>query len=464
MKAAPPSASSSSAVSRVTFLDVLGNLLPLAVLAAGIASYVGLASLAPVKEPVATPVVVPIVETTPVSACRDGLILPVDGVVVPYRETPVANEVEGRVKFKSPKCEAGNFVEKGEVLFEIDSADYELEVQRLEGQRDQAASSLAELDVQSKSIEEQIDLVGQDLVLRQRDLERITSLLARGNTTEAMVDDARRTEIAARNSLSQLKNQGALLKAQRNRLEAALALTNTQLEKARLDLARTKIVAPASGVILEEMVEQDAFVPRGTQLTRIEDVSAVEVKCNLTAEDLGYVWSQAPAKPSTSLAGQPAEKIVPVNDAGEPVLHTPTRSEAAADYKLPPTPAEIVYELGGVKYAWQGVLSRYDGLGLDEKTRMAPCRVCVAKPRDTSVSGEPNKALGPNAPRALLRGMFVRVNLRVDPNLRLLDIDERAVRPGDVVWLVRDGKLVVEPVEIVKIVGERALIRAATDR
>ena len=51
--------------------------------------------------------------------------------------------------------------------------------------------------------------------------------------------------------------------------------------------------------------------------------------------------------------------------------------------------------------------------------------------------------LPPEAPRSLLRGMFVEVWLRVDVPRPLVSVPEEAVRPSGEMLLMRDGRLVI---------------------
>jgi hypothetical protein len=90
------------------------------------------------------------------------------------------------------------------------------------------------------------------------------------------------------------------------------------------------------------------------------------------------------------------------------------------------------------------VLSRQEGRGLDEKTRTLPCRVRVPEPdrvRALDRYGAPLATLPVDAPRALLRGMFVEVWLQVDVPRPLVSVPEEAVRPSGDVFVMRDGKL-----------------------
>jgi multidrug efflux pump subunit AcrA (membrane-fusion protein) len=47
------------------------------------------------------------------------------------------------------------------------------------------------------------------------------------------------------------------------------------------------------------------------------------------------------------------------------------------------------------------------------------------------------------APRSLLRGMFVQIRVHVDSVQDLVSIPEDAQRPTGEVWVVREGKLVI---------------------
>jgi hypothetical protein len=94
---------------------------------------------------------------------------------------------------------------------------------------------------------------------------------------------------------------------------------------------------------------------------------------------------------------------------------------------------------------WRGTLDRFDGIGLDERTRTVPCTVVVENPI----------AEGPQGRHALVRGTYVKCRIviaadqMVDQGKKFVRFPEVAVQPGGYVWLSRDGKLERKPVEIV---------------
>ena len=337
------------------------------------------------------------------------LRLSVDGTVVPFREARVAAEVAGQIVYKSELCEAGNFVKQGQVLMRIDRTDYELEVQRLTRLKQQEYQALAEIDQELTNTGRSLEVATQDLALQQAEVDRQSSLPS-GFASRGEIDRAKRSLLQATQALVTLENNAALLKKRRERLESSEQLAATQLKVAEVNLARTEIRAPIDGVIAAENADLNTFVARGNTLVTIEDTSKVEVATNLRMDQLYWVLDQGD-RPAN---GQAAE---------------------SSGYELPETPAIIEYELNGREaafYRWEGRLLGYDGIGLDPNTRTVPVRVIVDDPREfLDEQGARREASGPSA---LVRGMYVRVNLMIKPKTPLVVIPARALKPGNRVW------------------------------
>lgn len=417
---------------RVSPAEVIRFAAPLTILLGGVAGFAMLSNRGqmPVRQlPEAAP---PLVETTVVTANGPRLTLDVDGLVVPAREIQLAAEVAGRVAQKAEVCRAGNFVTKGTLLVAIDARDYELDVRRLTNELAQADASLREWEVELSNLEDMIVLAQEELDLHRRELGRLVQLSARSVVTESEVDKVRQAELAARNNLTALKNQAQLLRTRGQRVRQARELVTAQLERAELDLARTRIYAPLDGVIVRDAVEQDSYLQRGALVAVVEDTSSVEVKCSLRMDELYWIRQQS---------------------ARDAEVHP-----GAGGYQLPPTPATVIYRLAGDEFRWQGTLARYDGLGLDERTRTVPCRVVVPQPARPASGPASSGPAAPDGP-ALVRGMYVRVQVHALPDGALLQVPERAIRPGKVVWRVRDGLLQVVPVTIARIDRDTATIR-----
>jgi multidrug efflux pump subunit AcrA (membrane-fusion protein) len=208
------------------------------------------------------------------------------------------------------------------------------------------------------------------------------------------------------------------------------------LERSQLDLERTHIVAPVSGIIVEEMVEAESFVSKGTPLVTIEDTSAAEVRVSLQMDDVSRIWSD-----SRRVAG-------------------------ASAYDFPDTPASVVYRIGNRQYRWQGVLERQEGKGLEERTRTLPCRVLIAEPTVVEAIdryGSPLQELPAGAPKSLLRGMFVDVQVEVQTRQTLVSVPCEALRPNGDVWIVENKSLVILQPPLIQVAAGRAVFESTPD-
>ena len=430
-----------SPVSESYGVEAARLLLPLLIIGVGVGLFFALASLRKAPDTAKPEVEIPLVSTTVVQRQDDGLTIDVDGLVVPYREVALSAEVSGRVVKKSDLCKAGRFVTKGTMLVEIDPRDYQLAVRQLEEELEQAEASINELDEDATSTKELIEVAQASLKLQEKELGRLKQLAEKDYATASQLDHEQRNVLAAKNAFFKLRGQLRTTEARRIRMVSLKDTTAVRLEKAELDLTRTTVVATIDGVVVADSVEVDSYVTSGTPLALIEDISAVEVKCSLRMDELYWIWQQPSAADEES------------------AIPTPR-----VDYQIPKTPATITYTLAGRKYIWNGMLSRFEGIGLDEATRTVPCRVVVASPREVRVAAADSDAgsgeISDEGPPALVRGMFVSVEIHAKPEASLLKVPEGAVRPGGRLWRVRKGKLDIVKVHVVNVCDRVATIRA----
>lgn len=391
--------------------------LPLLILGAATASFLALGSQKPPSRRAAEAPSAVAVRTTPVRKMEGRIEIDADGVVVPLREVTLSAEVPGRLLRKCESCRAGQFVRAGSVLFEIDPRDYKLDVQRLEGELRQAALNIEEIEEELAQNDQSTGLSLRQVDLARREVARLDTLKANRIITETEYERALRDELTTTNVLTTLQGQKRVLTKRLSRLGEAQALASTMLERAELDLSRTQVLAPVDSVVVDDKVEQDSFVTKGTPLVTLEDTSAAEVKTSLRMDELSQVWGGSAAD-----------------------------SDGLGAYDLPDAPARVVFTLGERSYEWDGVLSRQEGRGLDEKTRTLPCRVLVKKPASVKAIdryGATMATLPPEAPRSLLRGMFVDVRVQVDVPQPLVAVPEEAVRPSGEMFVMRDDKLLI---------------------
>jgi len=56
----------------------------------------------------------------------------------------------------------------------------------------------------------------------------------------------------------------------------------------------------------------------------------------------------------------------------------------------------------------------------------------------------------------------VSVAIQIQPQQLLLSIPESAIRPGNVIWILREGKLAVTPIKVAQVIGNQAIIEPGT--
>lgn len=411
-------------------MDVIrGLVLPVAILALGVAAFLGLAASKAPPERQEARIEPPLVEVAAASAApAEGFGISVNGTVVPRRVIRLAAEVEGRVVEKSDRCEPGYIVRQGDVLLRIDSRELELQERAIQADLAQIQADLAGLDVEIANNRNLIALAERDLDLQQRERQRVATLAQRNNASMAEQEAADRKVLESQRALQALQNERNTFDARREKMLALRANAEARLEQVRYDLARTTIEAPVDGVIAESAVERNSYVRPGDALVQIEDTTTLEVRCNLQMEHLYWL-----AK-STRPTGSPGELL----PGEEP-------------YRIPEAPATIRYSLAGETATWNGRLARYEGGGIDERTRTVPCRVAIPA----------SEIQADHGPLSLRRGMFVNVTLRADQStVPLLSIPREALRPNNEVWTVRDGVLRVVTVEVVRMLDDRVIVRA----
>jgi RND family efflux transporter MFP subunit len=233
--------------------------LPAVVLAVSLAVGVTLIRTAPKAERRLPAPVLPTVEIMTVRPSNYPVIINSQGTVVPRTQSTLIPEVNGQIVRASENFQAGGFFEAGEILLEIDPRDY----------------------INAKVVAEAA-LAQADAAL---DEER-----ARG--TQALRD----WEVL---KLSEEPNDLALRKPQLKSAQAAVAAATARLEQASINLQRTNIQAPYTGLVLEKQVDVGQYVSPGNVLARIYAVDLVEIRLPLTNHQLAYLNLPEPYRGQT---------------------------------------------------------------------------------------------------------------------------------------------------------------------
>lgn len=222
--------------------------LPIIIVVGAIVVAIGLASM---RKPPAK-----VDEQRPALLVNAAVLVPEDltyqissqGTVNPKLETTLMSEVNGRIVSVSEHFVAGGFFKKGDLLIQVEQADYLTAVKASE-------ASLAGAEAQ---LEEE---------------------KARGRVAEA-------------EWRSFTQGKAPALGLRLPQLASALASVQSaeaELERTRRDLARTEIRAPYDGMVRSRNANLGQFISRGSQLGTIYGTELAEIRLPLTDTDFGYL-------------------------------------------------------------------------------------------------------------------------------------------------------------------------------
>lgn len=170
-------------------------------------------------------------------------------------------------------------VQAGQVLAEIDPTRVRARVEQSEAQVAVARANLQQTAAN-------VARARAELEIQERDFDRQKALAERGFVSKAGLDIAQSKLNSARNAV-----QVALAQTQSG--GAQIRQGNAELSSATLDLKRTVIVAPASGVIINKLVEPGTTVAASFQTPNLFEIAAdttkMQVEASVDEADIGQI-------------------------------------------------------------------------------------------------------------------------------------------------------------------------------
>ena len=302
------------------------------------------------------------------------------GTVIAAHESVLYPHVSGPVVAMSDQLIPGGLFQAGEELLRIDEADYRLALRKQEAA---VATARAALE------EEQ----GQQVVA-QREHELLDRNLA-----------------AAVKALVLRKPQLASARASLDGAEASR-------DQARLDLDRTRIVAPFVGIVTRRNVDLGTRVATSTALLTLVSTEAVWIEVSVPVADLA--WIAVPSAEDTRGA------TVEVTQSAWPSDH----SRTGRVLRLIPE--------------------------LDSDSRMA--QLLVEVPDPLALKPE-NTGLPP-----VMVNDYLRVRITGRPLDNVVTLERRLLRDGDQVWIMApDDTLEIRPVDVAFRGSHEVFIKAGID-
>jgi RND family efflux transporter MFP subunit len=355
--------------------------IPVALILVGAAIFLGLVTARRVPERqqrIAPPPLVQVLEVVPEDARLD---VSSHGEVAARTQTLLVAQVAGQVIEVAPALVSGGFFEKGEVLAKIDPRDYRVAVSRAEARVAQERVRLAREEGEARIAREDWDSLGG------------------GGEPDPLV--VREPQLAE--------------------ARAALTSAEAEVEKARLDLARTEVVAPYAGRVRSKSVDVGQYLAPGAAIARIYAVDVAEVRLPIPRSDVGFVE-----------------------------LPLDFRTDRSA-----PGPGVVLRaEFGGRWWEWEGRIVRTEA-EIDPRTRMVHAVARVEDPYGRLIESD-------SPPLAV--GLFVEAEIEGRVVSDVFVLPRAALRgTGRVIVVDGEDRLRFRDVDVLRLHGERMVIRGGLE-
>lgn len=203
----------------------------------------------------------------------------------------------------------------GQLLAQLDDQDYRAELEAAEANVRRHLASLTRLDAQRKLDEALIDEAEAVLKSRKATAE-FTALKARryrglfaghavstqdmqGARSESAVAAA--TVAAAQSSLEAARKRLAVVDAQINEQNAAIANAQARQKTAMLNVGYSKIYAPVDGYVGNRSVQEGSYVRPGTQMMAVVPAHGLWVDANFKEDQIADMRIGAPVRISADV-------------------------------------------------------------------------------------------------------------------------------------------------------------------
>jgi HlyD family secretion protein len=224
------------------------------------------------------------------------------GQVESTQQTTIRAQTEGTVQ--EVRVQPGDRVTAGMQIAILDDADQRLSLAEAEAQLAQARSNLARLEVGTRpEVIAQRQAAVRSATAREQEamdnLNRISGLVEAGAESqrllvqsEAALSDAQGVRLAAAAELAEAE-AGPIaeeIAAQRANVAAAQAA----VRQAQLELQRTRVVAPASGVVQSRLVSAGDYVQSAAEIVSLVAADRLDVFLELPEELSGRIRAGMP--------------------------------------------------------------------------------------------------------------------------------------------------------------------------
>ena len=343
------------------------------------------------------------------------------GEVKVLNEVSIAPEVSGKIVNIYPKLEVGEVIAKDEVIFQIDTRDYEAAYIEARATASQMKSSLERMKRQYEIDRERLKTIQRTCELSIQQYERVKKLFEEDKVgTQSGVDQAEQTCNNSKDQLEQMEKTVELYPLQIQEAESSLLSAKSRMDTAKLRLERCTVRAPFDGRIKSESIEKGQYVSPGMSVITLADDSVLEIQVPLDSRD--------------------ANRWLPFDDEHNNTSNAWVKGLKKVKCKVHWT------ESKSANY-WEGELDRV--VRFDEQTRTVTVAIRVQGAEALSIN---------HGSLPLVEGMFCSVEIPGRTLENVYRVPRWAVSFENTIFVAVNDRLKTIPVEVARSQGEEAYI------
>ncbi|HTY68456.1 MAG TPA: HlyD family secretion protein [Alphaproteobacteria bacterium] len=187
-------------------------------------------------------------------------------------------------------------VDAGQLLFELDPRSYQIALDQAEANLINVKSQIDSLRANYLEKAALLKNAEETVQFQQREYNRQANLRSSGVASEQKVDEARRAYDNAQQQTDVFRQQMAAIQAQLggdvNKPTEELATYRAALARrddAALALSRTKVVAPAAGVVANVTLRPGDYISTGTPVFSLAEIGHTWIEANFKETELTHV-------------------------------------------------------------------------------------------------------------------------------------------------------------------------------
>ena len=233
---------------------VINIVLSIALITAGLAGAAYISKSTPKARRRPPPRTLPLVQVIKVHPQQERIIVPAMGTVTPAREIVLESRVAGEIIDTHPEFTAGGYLKKGSVVLQIDPQDYELALTLAKARVKDAESKLKILEAEAAAAKDEWREINRNRANKK------------GEPSPLLIK-----------------------KPQLSAAQAMLVAEKSDVKKARLNLSRTKILAPFNAIVRAKHVDIGSQVSGQDRLADLVGTDEYWVQASMPVDRLSWI-------------------------------------------------------------------------------------------------------------------------------------------------------------------------------